>query len=163
MFCFQMLLNKIIQYSNYGIINYFIPYLFLFWRDDEPLLWSSTPLLYWVLLFSSTLLRTEDERIWSSPLIKEHPVPSPTTSFVSSFGGILVLWLLLISFSLCLFTNQQLLTICGIGLCHLLTAMQYDIRLHDFVIWLSYCVFIILRYPPCNKSTLWPLEMISCR
>ena len=54
-------------------------------------------------------------------------------------------------------------TIGGIGLCHLLTAMQYDVRLHDFVIWLSYCVFIILRYPPCNKSTLWPLEMISCR
>ena len=100
---------NLIQYSNYGIINYFIPYLFLFWRDDEPLLWSSTPLLYCVLLFSSTLLRTEDERIWSSPFIKEHPVPSPTTSFVSSFGGILVLWLLLIGFWVCLFTNQQLL------------------------------------------------------
>ena len=54
-------------------------------------------------------------------------------------------------------------TVGGIVLCHLLTATQYDVRLHYLGIWLSYCVFIILRYPTCNKSTLWPLKMISCR
>ena len=150
-------------YSNYRSINYFIPTSFYSEATMSHCyghLRHCYTEFYYSRLHCWELKTNLFEALHLSKNIPYHCLPQALNHRWEAF------WFYdyyLLAFQ-CVYSQiSNYWTIGGIGSFHLLTAAQFDVRLHDFVIWLSYCVFIVLRYPPCNQSTLWPLEMISCR